>query len=139
MDRFYGAAKTELIGDQVRQINEALFSSPPLAYALLARDGDALAGIATYSFLWPAAGLTRSLYLKELYVADAHGRQGVGNLLMQALVEVAGKHQCSRVEWTTDTDNIGAQAFYKTLEVAPSSSNVFCRVEDLGSGPQISN
>ena len=35
-------------------------------------------GMASYSFLWPAAGLTRSLYLKELYVAQDWQRQGIG-------------------------------------------------------------
>ncbi len=103
MDHFYGATGTKPADDQVRQIHDALFSSPPAAYALLARHGTAVAGIATYSFLWPAAGRTRSLYLKELYVARAYRRQGIGNLLMQALTELAGMHQCSRIEWTTDT------------------------------------
>jgi hypothetical protein len=41
---------------------------------MLAWDGDDLAGFAAYSFLWPAVGLTRSLFLKELYVAEAARR-----------------------------------------------------------------
>jgi GNAT superfamily N-acetyltransferase len=98
MDRFYGADGTEPIGDRVRQINEAVFYSPPAAWVLLARDGDALAGIAAYSFLWPAVGLARSLYLKELYVGALYRRQGVAKLLMQTLFDVAGRHGCSRVE-----------------------------------------
>ena len=53
---------------------------------LLARDEDGvLAGFASYSFLWPAVGLTASLYLKELYVAASRQRHGVGTLLMQGL------------------------------------------------------
>ena len=70
-------------------------------------------------------------------MADGYRRRGVGTLLMQALAEVAGKHGCSRVEWTTDTDNIGAQAFYNTLGVSPHPSKVFYRAEDLGTGLQI--
>ena len=76
MDRFYGDDDDrEPHDERIRQINEALFGNPPAAYALLARDGATLAGIATYSFLWPAIGLTRSLYLKELYVADRYRNQ----------------------------------------------------------------
>jgi GNAT superfamily N-acetyltransferase len=41
--------------------------------------------MASYSFLWPAAGVTRSLYLKELYVAQDWQRQGIGKLLMDSL------------------------------------------------------
>jgi len=43
--------------------------------------------------------------------------RGVGRLLMTALYEVAAEHGCSRVEWTTDTDNAGAMAFYARLGV----------------------
>jgi GNAT superfamily N-acetyltransferase len=137
MDRFYGAADVEPVGDRMRQINEAVFSSSPVAHALLAREGIQLAGIATYSFLWPAVGLTRSLYLKELYVSEAHRCQGTGKLLMQAVFEEASKCRCSRVEWTTDTGNTGAQAFYNMLELRQHPSKVFYRVEDTGTGFRI--
>src|SRR6516164_6517496 len=115
MDRFYGATDVEPPSTRTRQIADAIFSTPPAAYALLAWDGDRLVGFAAYSFLWPAVGLTRSLYLKELYVAEACRERGVGKLLMQNLVEIAVKHACSRVEWTTDEQNRDAQAFYESL------------------------
>ena len=134
MDRYYGAAGTEPAADRVRQINEALFASPPFAWALLAWDGAVLAGVAAYSFVWPAVGLTRSLYLKELYVADAYRRRGAGKLLMRALFDEAAKHKCSRVEWTTDTSSAGAQAFYADLGLREEASKIFYRAEDTGSG-----
>jgi GNAT superfamily N-acetyltransferase len=62
--------------------------SPP-AHSLLAWDNGELVGFASYSFLWPAVGLTRSLYLKELYVAEAARRKGVGKLLMRRLYLIA--------------------------------------------------
>jgi Acetyltransferase (GNAT) family len=71
MDRFYGAAKVEPAETRMRQISEALFHDPPSAYALLAWNNNRLIGFVSYSFLWPAVGLTRSLYLKELYVSEA--------------------------------------------------------------------
>jgi len=120
----------------VREINEAVFASQPAAWVLLARNGARLAGIAAYSFLWPAVGLTRSLYLKELYVADAYQRQGVGKLLMQALFDEADLRGCSRVEWTTDKDNVGAQAFYDDLGLSslPQQPKILYRVEANGEG-----
>src|SRR5260370_21504029 len=72
-------------------------------------------------FLWPAFGLTRSLYLKEFYVADAYRRQGVGKRLMQGVFDEAGKRGCGRVEWTPDANNADAQAFYDALGVLPRS------------------
>jgi GNAT superfamily N-acetyltransferase len=108
MDVFYGAARPDPLDLRVRQIRDALFGRPPAGFALLAWDEGQLAGLAAYSFVWPAVGLTRSLYLKELYVSAGHRQRSVGKLLMQAIFAEAGQRGCSRVEWTTDTDNAGA-------------------------------
>jgi GNAT superfamily N-acetyltransferase len=133
LDEFYGDAPEGTPAGRAAQVSAALFADPPLARVLLARDEGALAGFASYSFLWPAAGLTASLYLKELYVAQAYRRAGVGQMLMQGLYRIAADRGCSRVEWTTDHDNPGAQAFYASLGVKPRTSKIFYRAggEDL--------
>ncbi|WP_028188826.1 GNAT family N-acetyltransferase [Salinispora pacifica] len=136
MDKFYGETKIEPLDVRVRHINEALFGDPPLAYAVLAWNEDVLVGLATYSFLWPAVGLTRSLYLKELYVTEAARTRGVGRLLMNHLVEVAVAHSCSRIEWTTDRNNAGAQRFYEGLGVAQNGHKIFYRIEGQSLEPQ---
>lgn len=127
LDRFYGEEPEGTDGERAAQVRAALFADPPLARALLAWDGDALAGFASYSFLWPAAGLTSSLYLKELYVVESHRRTGLGRLLMDGLHEIAVARGCSRVEWTTDTGNPGAQAFYEALGARPKAGKIFYR------------
>ena len=129
---YYGATEFEPLDRRIIQINEAIFGHPPAAYALLARDGRQVAGLAAYSFLWPAVGATRSLYLKELYVLDAYRRLGIGRLLVRAVFETAAGLGCSRVEWTTDAGNAGAQAFYETLGLPRHPSKVFYRLEDTG-------
>lgn len=136
VDKFYGETEIEPLDVRVRQINEALFGDPPLAYAVLAWDEDVLVGLATYSFLWPAVGLTRSLYLKELYVTEAARTRGVGRLLMNRLVEAAAARSCSRIEWTTDRDNAGAQRFYEGLGVAQNGQKIFYRIEGHSLEPQ---
>ncbi|MDX6239888.1 MAG: hypothetical protein QOG10_4703 [Kribbellaceae bacterium] len=129
MDRFYGATEVEPLDIRRRQIREALFGDIPAAYALLVSDTEVAIGFAAYSFLWPAVGLTRSLYLKELYVTQARQRGGVGKQIMEGLFEIASKHGCSRVEWTTDRDNAGAQAFYESFGVEPTDSKLLYRLE----------
>lgn len=129
MDRFYGASEVEPLGLRLRQINEAIFSEQPSASALLAWDGYRLVGLAAYSLLWPAIGLTPSLFLKELYVIKAARRAGIGRVLMRALFEVAVEHDCSRVEWQTDATNEGALRFYAELGVPVHEGKVFYRVE----------
>ena len=129
MDRFYGATDIDPLELRRKQAHDALFSEIPAAHTLLAFDGAATVGFATYSFLWPAVGLTRSLYLKELFVSQTQQRRGVGRALMDSLFDLAHKHDCSRLEWTTDNDNPGAQAFYKTFGAEPVSSKLFYRLE----------
>lgn len=134
MDQFYGDNTPDPPEERAQQIEDALFSAPPAAYALLAWNKTHLAGLATYSFLWPAVGLTRSLYLKELYVTKHHRGQDTGRLLMQELFRIAEAHKCSRVEWTTDQDNPDAQAFYSRLGVSAHPTKIFYRIENNGSG-----
>ena len=66
MDRFYGSASADPEDAREQQIYQALFGETSAGHALLARHDEELVGLAAYSFLWPAVGLTRSLYLKEL-------------------------------------------------------------------------
>ena len=77
---------------EIHPFEEALFGSPSLASALLVEDeaGD-IVGLAAYSFLWPSAGSTHSLFLRELYVRDTLRRQGVGARVMDELRAVASQ------------------------------------------------
>ena len=124
---FYGGSPEGTPAERSAAVRGALFGTPPLGYVLLAWDGPDLAGMAAYSFLWPAAGLTASLYLKELYVAQAYRRAGVGRVLMDELSAIARRRGLSRVEWTTDTPNQDAQAFYAALGAKPLTSKIFYR------------
>jgi GNAT superfamily N-acetyltransferase len=129
MDRFYGATSEEPRDLRLRQINDALFSEQPSAFALLAWDDDRLTGFAAYSYLWPAVGLTRSLFLKELYVAEDGRRRGTGQLLMHRLFEIAVQQGCSRVEWQTETSNAAARAFYHKIGAPELQGKVSFRLE----------
>jgi ribosomal protein S18 acetylase RimI-like enzyme len=129
MDRFYGATTVEPVKLRIRQIYEALFGDAPSAHMLLSWNDGKLVGFASYSFLWPAVGLSRSLYLKELYVSSKVRRAGVGKLLMQRLFDIAVQNDCSRVEWTADADNREAQLFYDELGVPVKESKLFYRIE----------
>jgi GNAT superfamily N-acetyltransferase len=131
LDEFYGNLPEGSPAERAAQVRDVLFSTPPLAHVLVAWDDDAPAGLAAYSFLWPAAGLTASLYLKELYVAGAYRRTGVGRMLMEGLSKIAGRRGLSRVEWTTDTSNEGARAFYEALGANPLTSKLFYRAAPL--------
>jgi GNAT superfamily N-acetyltransferase len=128
VERFYGTTEFGPWAQRADEVRDALFGEPPAAWALLAWDGEQLVGMAAYSFLWPAAGTTRSLFLKELFVVEEHRRAGVGRDLMAALFDVAGKTRCSRVEWQTEVGNAPARAFYNALGVTELDGKVFFRI-----------
>ena len=130
MDVFYGEVRPDPPQQRAAEISAVLFGVPPAAFALLARDDtDKLVGFAAYSFLWPAVGLSMSLYLKELYVAGTARRTGVATALMRGLYAIAAERGCSRVEWTTDKSNEQAKAFYVALGAKPLPSKIFYRAE----------
>jgi GNAT superfamily N-acetyltransferase len=74
------------------------------------------------------SGVSRSLYLKELYVVEDSRQHRIGHLLMRKLSRIAVESGCSRVEWTADTDNRVAERFYVRLGVPINDSKIFYRL-----------
>ncbi|WP_406450502.1 GNAT family N-acetyltransferase [Streptomyces sp. NBC_00876] len=130
IERFYGATEIQPPDERRTQIEEALFGSPPLAAALVVEDENGtLAGLAAYSFLWPATGTTHSLFLKELYLRETLRQQGVGARLMAELHAIAAaRPRCSRMEWMTDRSNPAARTFYESLGFAELDGKIVYRV-----------
>jgi GNAT superfamily N-acetyltransferase len=129
VDEYYGGTPEEPSEERLLLINGAVFGPSPAARVLLAWDDDRLVGLASYSFLWPAAGVTRSIFLKELYVVQQSRHQGIGRLLMSELCRIALDNDCSRVEWAADTDNPTALRFYELLGVPPKPDKRLYRLE----------
>lgn len=130
VDAFYGDDVEESADERASAVARVLFREPPMARALVAEiDGGRLVGLASYSFLWPAAGSTASLYLKELFVSESHRSHGIGRLMFAELCRVAVDLGLSRVELTTDRSNRDAQEFYSRLGLTVNDGKVFYRVE----------
>lgn len=129
IDRYYGSTEQTPNDGREEQTKSLIFRDQPAANVLLAKDGAEVVGLAAYSFLWPAAGVTQSLFLKELYVLERHRRSGVGRLLMQEVFSVAAANGCSRVEWMADRDNRDAQRFYDSLGFTEEQGKIFYRAE----------
>ncbi|WP_431968803.1 N-acetyltransferase family protein [Actinacidiphila sp. bgisy160] len=112
----------------VDQIRAALFGAHPAATVLLARDGEDVLGMASFSLLWPAAGADTSAWMKELYVRDQARGRGVGRALLDAVRTAAQELGCTRLEWTADTDNPTALGFYEALGVPVNGGKVVYRL-----------
>lgn len=128
IDAYYGDPVRESSIERAARIEKAVFLEGASATVLIARNEELYAvGMASYSFLWPAAGSSRSLFLKELYVREDYRRNDVGRVLMEELFKLAAEENCSRVEWQTDRPNTQAQQFYSSIGAAPIEDKVFYR------------
>ncbi|GAA2977502.1 GNAT family N-acetyltransferase [Actinokineospora diospyrosa] len=131
IDKYYGDEMTESPEERERQTREILSGSEFKSARILIAfnmSNDAI-GFASFSALWPAAGSSSSLYLKELYVRENHRTLGAGKALVQHLLKIATEQGYSRVEWTTDRSNGGAQKFYDKLGATVNTGKLFYRVE----------
>lgn len=127
LDRFYGVFAFEADEQRSTKVHEALFGDSAMAKVLLAWDDTDLVGMAAYSLLWPASGVTRSLFLKELFVRDRWRGRGVGRRLMEELRRTATELGCSRMDWTADIGNVDAQHFYERLGFERLPSKIYYR------------
>jgi GNAT superfamily N-acetyltransferase len=124
---YWGAAAPshEAMAEHVRR-NVLAARSCEIAIAEL--DGKPV-GLATFAVLFPAPGPAGQLYMKDLFaLAEARGR-GVGQALMAFLARLALERGCSRFDWTAETDNPEALAFYDRLGARRVAEKIYYRFE----------
>lgn len=135
IEEYYGSELEEK--DSLRaDVERVLSGSPPSVFALVVEDDEKLVGLASYSFLWPSAGATSSLFLKELFVLETHRRRGLARDLLIEIFRIAEANHCTRVEWMTDSDNLDAQLAYSNLGFGDKimSTKIVYRVADPSEG-----
>ena len=96
----------------------ALACSPPThAFSprvLVALTSGQIVGSLVMNVTFPAFELTRSLYIRDLYVTKRVRGCGVGTALVKAGARLALSEGFSAVEWTTETANAAARAMYES-------------------------
>jgi len=123
-------AHYDMTGPDEADVAKALAAQMPKVEFLLAFEGDDLLGFASFSPLFPGLGLDPQLYMKDLYVAAAARGRGVARALMRALAQTARARGCVRIDWTTDRDNLQAQAAYKALGATHLEERVYYRLDE---------
>ncbi|MEO0682739.1 MAG: GNAT family N-acetyltransferase [Pseudomonadota bacterium] len=128
-DALLGDAADALLGDAA----DALLGDASGCRALLAFVDGAPAGLATVTVLHPGLDAAGTLFLKDLYVDEAARGLGLGARFMRRLARHAAELGCRRFDWTAETDNPRALAFYDALGAARVPEKVWYRFagEDL--------
>jgi GNAT superfamily N-acetyltransferase len=92
------------------------------------RDGRAV-GLATFAVLYPGPGLGGQLMLKDLFVIAAARGSGVGKDLLAHLAKIAVARGCLRLDWTAESDNPEALAYYDRLGATRVTEKVYYRLD----------
>nr|WP_277819353.1 GNAT family N-acetyltransferase [Pseudoroseomonas vastitatis] len=95
---------------------------------VVANDDDRLLGFATFTSLYPVAGLLAFTYVQQVYVGQAARRLGVAQELMAKIARAAKAAGNTRVEWSTSSENIAARTLYDGLN-ANGSDKVYYVLE----------
>lgn len=84
-------------------------------------DTGAVVGALVLNVTFPACELTKSLYIRDLYVARVARRRGVAQALLSAAAALTLSEGFSTLDWTADARNAGARHLYEragALQVA---------------------
>jgi GNAT superfamily N-acetyltransferase len=81
---------------------------------LIAIADDLIAGSIVLNVTFPAFELSRSLYIRDLYVARSMRRRGVGQKLVNAAAHLTYNQGFSALDWTTETGNAAARQMYES-------------------------
>jgi GNAT superfamily N-acetyltransferase len=113
MQRHYGRP----VSDKTANGAARLACKPPVnsfdPRVLIALMDEAIVGSLVMNVTFPAFELTRSLCIRDLYVAERARRCGVARVLMKAGARLAISEGFSALEWTTDSANAAARKMYE--------------------------
>jgi GNAT superfamily N-acetyltransferase len=116
----------------VQSLNEAFFGHAPAAGALLARQGEKVAGYAIYFFTFSSFVGRRGIWLEDVYVRPQFRKQGLARKLIYAVARIGLELNCGRFEWTALNWNKTALDFYEKLGAKALNEWVLLRVNAEG-------
>jgi ribosomal protein S18 acetylase RimI-like enzyme len=128
LDRHYFGERGAGLAEVEASLRAGMLGPDSGVRVLLAIDGDAVAGLATFTLLYPAPEQRGQLFMKDLFVRERWRGRGVGERLMRHLAAHAVARGCVRFDWTTENTNAGAMAFYERLGATPVRQKVYYRL-----------
>ena len=110
-----------------RRAAEALVQGRSNCLALLGWLNGRAVAYATFAILHPGPTEHGVLFMKDLFVLDDERGNGLGEAMMRKLAVLATERRCSRFDWTAETSNPRAIAFYDLLSAERVEEKAYFR------------
>ena len=117
----------EATADKLRQT--LFYDVPPQAHVLLAEVEAIAVGFALYSYTYSSFLAEPGIWLDDLFVQSHMRGKGIGQALIDCLVQIAAENNYGRIEWTVNTNNAPAISFYKKQGAQIMESIRLCRID----------
>ncbi|TDX00304.1 GNAT family N-acetyltransferase [Dinghuibacter silviterrae] len=104
---------------------EEMVAQQDLFRGLVAEEGGAIVGFATYFFSYYSWS-GKALYLDDLYVQPAARGNGLGSRLLDAIIALARTAGCKKVRWQVSRWNEPAQALYRKIGASIDDTEINC-------------
>lgn len=124
----YEKAEHEVLAT-VQDLSDSLFTTNPVAHAVICEFNDEPAGFALYFYNYSTWQGKKGLYLEDLYVSPNFRGKGLGKKLLSFLANHAVQKNCGRFEWSVLDWNTPAIEFYESLGAQPKSEWIGYRLD----------
>lgn len=114
----------------VESLRDALFSSKPLAHALVVEVDGEVVGMATYYSIFSSFISKPGLWLDDLFVYEQSRNLGIGEALMKRLCLIAKAGGCGRIDWIVSNFNEGGKRFYRRIGAEISEKGRLVRIAE---------
>jgi len=118
----------EFVEATPNKIENTLFCDNPLAFVLLAEINKEQIGFATYHWIYSTFLAQPGIWLDDLYIKGEYRSNGIGEMLIKNLYQIAQSKGCGRIDWTVAATNAPAIKFYERMGARIQQNVRLCRL-----------
>lgn len=108
---------------------QALFGTPPRAFALFAEVAGQPVGFALWFYTFSTFSAQPGLYIEDVFVLPEQRRRGIGRMIFRDLARRALAQGCGRMQWVVLHNNAPAIGFYRTIGARPVEDWIVQRLD----------
>ena len=115
VDLFKELASFQKTPDKMKNSVERMLEEKEFFHAFVAENEEKqIIGYVTYFFSYHTWS-GKAMYMDDLYVKEAYRKNGIGQDLLNAVIDFAKESQCHKLRWQVSHWNTNAQEFYKKI------------------------